>query len=91
MTFSFGGGGRDLFYAGFEQVSLGSFTEDGKWLCFPDIGQLFIPALRVRTEKSRDFAEQPLFALSYGGTSRPADVVEQSALTGTCGLTSVFR
>ena len=42
-----------------------------------------------RTEKSPDFAEQALHALSHGGTSQPADVVEQSALTGACGLTSV--
>ena len=41
----------------------------------------------ARTEKSRDFAEQALFALSDGATSRPADVVEWSAHVGTCGAT----
>ena len=30
-----------------------------------------------------------VFALSDGGTSRPADVVEQSALSRACGLTRV--
>ena len=45
----------------------------------------------ARTE-SRYFAEQALFALSYGGTSQPADVDErQSALAGAYGQTSVWR
>ena len=35
-----------------------------------------------KTEKSCDFAERVLVALSDGGTSQPADVDEQSALTG---------
>ena len=33
----------------------------------------------AKIEKSRDFAEQALFALGDGSTSRPADVVERSA------------
>lgn len=42
-------------------------------------------------EKSHHFAERPLYALSDGGTSRPADVVEQIALTVARGLTSVWK
>ena len=45
----------------------------------------------ARTEKSCGFAKQPRFALSDGGTIRPADVVEQSARDGAYGLTSVWR
>ena len=36
----------------------------------------------AKTEKRHNFA---LFALSDGGTSRPADVAEQSARAGACG------
>ena len=32
-----------------------------------------------------------LFALSDGGTSRPADIDEQSSLAEACGLTSVWK
>ena len=39
----------------------------------------------ARTKKSRDCAEQALFALSDDGTSQPADVVEQSAHAWACG------
>ena len=44
----------------------------------------------AKTE-SRDIAEQTLFALSNGGTSWPANVVEQSARHKVCGLNSVLR
>ena len=43
----------------------------------------------ARTEKSRDFAERPLLALSDGSTSQPTDVEEWRARAGACGLTSV--
>lgn len=45
----------------------------------------------VNTEKSPDFAQRALFALSDGITSRPADVVEWSDIAGACGLTSVAK
>ena len=47
--------------------------------------------LSPKTEKSFDFAEYALFALCDGGNNRPADVGELSALSGVCGLTSVWR
>ena len=34
---------------------------------------------------------RPLLAVSDGGTSRPAEVVEQSALAGAWGLTNAWR
>ena len=40
-----------------------------------------------RTEKSCDFADRPLLALSDGGTRRPAGVVEWRDCAGECGLT----
>ena len=52
-------------------------VEDGGWFCCPDTGREFVPP--------------PLFALSDGSTSRPADVEERSALSGLCGLISVWR
>ena len=58
-------------------------------LAWPDTGRGFLPPLGARTEKSRDFAERPLFALSDGAFSQRADVVEWTARTGACGLTSV--
>ena len=42
-------------------------------------------------QNSLDFAERPLFALSDGGTSQPADELQPSAHAGTCGLTSAWR
>ena len=68
-----------------EQMSLESFAEDGEWLCCPDVGWEFVPP---QTPKQRRVALRwaALFALSDGVTSRPADVGEQSAHAGTCGL-----
>ena len=43
----------------------------------------------TKTEKSCDFTEWALFALSDGGTGWPADVEERSALAGACDLTCV--
>ena len=46
----------------------------------------------ARTEKSRDFTERPLFALSDAGTSRPVDVVEwNEMLAPGCVVWPVFR
>ena len=70
-----------------EQMSLESFAEHGEWLCCPDIGREFIPPRRRQTREEL----WPVLALSYAGTSQPADVGEPSAHTGTCGLTSVWR
>ena len=47
--------------------------------------------LSAKTEKSCNFAEWTLFALSNGVKKQPTDVEEPSALTGACGLTSVWR
>ena len=55
-----------------EQVRLESFWADGEWLCCPYIGLEFILPL---WQRSRDFPEQPLFALNNSGTSRPTYVV----------------
>ena len=63
-------------------MSLESDVEDGEWFRCPDFGREFIPPLRCP-----NFAEQALFALSDGGTSWPADVVEWSAL---CVVWPVF-
>ena len=45
----------------------------------------------AKTEKSCDFDDQPLLALSDGGNRRPAEVVERGALTGVCSLTNAWR
>ena len=44
----------------------------------------------AKREKSCYFAVQPLLALSDGSTSRPAEVVEQSAQAGAWGLTNAW-
>ena len=44
-----------------------------------------------RIEKSCDFADRPLVALSDGGTRRPAEVVERRDGAGGCGLTRAWR
>ena len=45
----------------------------------------------MRCKNREEFAEQVFFNLSDGCTIRPADVVQQSARVGVCGLTSVWR
>ena len=74
-----------------EQMSLESIAEDAEWFRCPDIYRELVDHWGAKTEKSHNFAERALFALSEGGTSRPADVEEWSALTGACGVTSVWR
>ena len=44
-----------------------------------------------KTEKSWDFADRPLLALSDGGTRRPAEVVERRDRAGVCGFTNAWR
>ena len=44
-----------------------------------------------KTEKSCDFADGPLLALSDGGTRRPAEVAERRDGAGGCGLTRAWR
>ena len=73
-----------------EQMSLESFVENGELFCWHSVGSSF-HHWGAKTEKCGNFAERALFARSDGGTSRPADVEEQSALAGVCGLTSVWR
>ena len=67
-------------------MCLESFAEDGVISC-PGIGLKFVPPLRCQKLQ----LHWALFALNDGGTSRPADVEERSALAGVCGLTSVWR
>ena len=66
------------------------FAGDDLWLCCPDTGREIVPPLR-RLNRQESLLCWPtlLFALSDGGTSRPADVLEWSARTGLCGLTCV--
>ena len=62
-----------------EQVSLESFSEDSERFCGPE------------SEKSCDFADRPLLALSDGGSSRPAEVVERRDRAGVCGFSNAWR
>ena len=62
-----------------EQISLESLAEDGKRLRRPDTGREFIPPLRLQNREELWLAVWPLLAISDGGTSQPADVVERSA------------
>ena len=74
-----------------EQLSFESFAEAGERLCDPDIGREPVPPLRSQTEKSCDFADRPLLALSDGGTRCPAEVVEERDRAGVCGFTNAWR
>ena len=68
-------------------MSLESFVEDGELFHCPNkVGSSF-HHWGAKTERSCYLTERVLFALSNGGTSRPADVVEQSA--GLNGCSSV--
>lgn len=53
-------------------------------------GVIFSKHRMTKRSHSLDQA-RTMFALTDGGTSRQADVAEQSAHTGACGLTSVCR
>ena len=44
-----------------------------------------------KTDKSCDFADRPLLALSDGGSSRPAEVVERKDRAGVCGFSNALR
>ena len=44
-----------------------------------------------KIEKSCDFADRPLVALSDGGTRWPAEVVERRERAGVCGLANAWR
>ena len=45
-----------------EQMSLESFTEDGEWLCCPDIGREFLPPLRCQNRGESWLRSAALFA-----------------------------
>ena len=72
-------------------MSLESHAEAGERLCSPDIGRELVPLLRCQNKKSCHFVVRPLLALSDGGTSRPAEVVERSTQAGVWGLTKAWR
>ena len=74
-----------------EQVSLEPFSEDSERLCGPENGRELVHHLGAKTEKSCDFADRPLLALSDGGTRRPAEVVERRDRAGVCGFTNAWR
>ena len=64
---------------------------DSERLCGPESGRELVPPLRPQIEKNCDFADRPLLALSDGGSSRPAEVVERRDRAGVCGFSNAWR
>ena len=75
-----------------EQLNLESFAEDGEWFCCPDIGPEFVPPLRCQNRKELGLRWANFVCPQRWGyqSDMSADVDEQSALAGACGLSSVW-